>query len=231
MKDTWLPLYEEFKQRFMNEINDFEVHETSKAIIWRHSSSFAEITAKKDCLVIAFASDTLHDDWQPSKTLQTSKHRMVHYFEVVDNTNFDVLVERLVKAYHLTKSNRPRKNKEVIEYKNVDEYINLFDKEIKEILLKTRDTIHQAAPEAIEKISWQMPTFYFHENVIHFAVGKHHLGIYPGASGVANFLDKLVDYKTSKGAIQFPFNKEIPYALIAEITRFRMQEIKEQRGL
>ena len=92
------------------------------------------------------------------------------------------------------------------------------------VLSKIRKTIRKAAPKALEKIAWSMPTFWQGENLIHFAVHKKHVGIYPGDLGRIPFTEKLSAYKTSKGAIQFPLDKPIDYELIAEITRFRVKE-------
>lgn len=111
-------------------------------------------------------------------------------------------------------------------YATIDEYIALFPSEIQETLQKLRKTIKEAAPEAKEKISWQMPTFDYFGNLVHFAAQSKHIGLYPGASGVENFQEKLTEYKTSKGAIQFPMSKPIPYALVTEIVRFRAAENK-----
>ena len=107
----------------------------------------------------------------------------------------------------------------------IDEYIAQYDGEIREILEQTRTAIHAAAPEAVEKISWQMPTFWQKENLIHFAANKSHLGIYPGGEAIAVFSEKLKDYKTSKGAVQFPYHQPIPYELIAEIVKWRLGQL------
>jgi uncharacterized protein YdhG (YjbR/CyaY superfamily) len=73
-------------------------------------------------------------------------------------------------------------------------------------------------------MSWQMPTFWQGENLVHFAAQKSHIGLYPGESGVRVFADRLTGYKTSKGAIRFQLSEPIPYDLIEEITRFRVRE-------
>jgi uncharacterized protein YdhG (YjbR/CyaY superfamily) len=109
------------------------------------------------------------------------------------------------------------------EYTTIDQYIALYDGDVKKRLTALRKTIHKAAPDAIEKISWSMPTFWQGENLIHFAAAKHHIGIYPGAEGVEAFLGELEDYKTSKGAIQLPNDKPLPLDLVARITRFRVE--------
>ena len=69
-----------------------------------------------------------------------------------------------------------------------------------------------------------MPTFWQSENLIHFAAYKKHVGIYPGGEAIPVFAQRLTGYKTSKGAIQFPLDKPIDHALIADITRWRVAQ-------
>lgn len=107
---------------------------------------------------------------------------------------------------------------------DIDQYIAGFSPEIKELLHNIRACIRKAAPEATEKISYGMPTFVHNGLLVHFAVNKNHIGFYPSPSGIEAFKDKLTDWKFSKGAIQFPLNKEIPYHLIEEISAFRYAE-------
>ena len=100
------------------------------------------------------------------------------------------------------------------------DFINLqSDPKIREILEQVYKTIREAIPEAEECISWNMPTFRKGKNIIHFAPAKKHLGIYPGPEAIEAYAHKLKGYKTSKGAIQFPYNKDVPYDLIADIAR------------
>ncbi|OPX89875.1 MAG: hypothetical protein A4E53_01390 [Pelotomaculum sp. PtaB.Bin104] len=229
VRTKWLPLYEQLRGMAVEKLGAFDEHETSNAVLWRHHSTFAEVSAKKDCMVVAFASDVLHDEWEPSKVLQTSKNRVVHYFEVTDCALFPELIKRITQAYILTQSSRARKETaEKPAYTTIDEYIALFPENVRDILEQVRSTIRKAAPDAKEKISWQMPTFWQNENLVHFAAAKNHIGLYPGESGVRVFADKLTGYKTSKGAIQFPLSEPIPYDLIAEITRFRARESAEK---
>jgi len=107
---------------------------------------------------------------------------------------------------------------------SIDEYIAAQTEDIQPILHQVRDTIRLAAPGAIEKIAWQMPTFWQSENLIHFSAQKKHLGIYPGALEHLpdELLKRLATYKTSKGSIQFPYDKPVDYELIADITRWRV---------
>ena len=110
-------------------------------------------------------------------------------------------------------------------YQTVDEYIDLFPEEVQQKLQGLRNVIRNALPEeAQETISWQMPTFVYHGNLVHFAAHKKHIGFYPGANGMELFREQLADYVTSKGAVQFPFEKQIPYEIIEEIVKFRVLE-------
>lgn len=112
--------------------------------------------------------------------------------------------------------------------KNIDEYIAGFPQDVQEILEKTRATIRAAAPEAKEKISYGMPAFTLHGNLVYFAAFKSHIGFYPIPSGIEQFKKELSVYKQGKGSIQFPLDEPIPYELIGRIVKFRAQENLEK---
>jgi predicted N-acetyltransferase YhbS/uncharacterized protein YdhG (YjbR/CyaY superfamily) len=114
-------------------------------------------------------------------------------------------------------------NAKLAEPMDIDEYIAAQSSEAQPILQAIRETIRVNAPEAIEKISYQMPTFWQGGNLIHFAVQKKHIGVYPGGEAVVVFADRLAEYKTSKGAIQFPLNKPIDRQLIADIVKWGIE--------
>ena len=114
----------------------------------------------------------------------------------------------------------------MVNFNTIDEYNEQFPDEIKEKLTEIRNTIKEMAPDAIEKISYQMPTFYYYGNLVHFAVSKNHYGFYPTASGIENFKEDLKQFKYSKGAIQFPKDAPLPIDLIKKIVQFRLIENK-----
>ena len=116
-----------------------------------------------------------------------------------------------------------------VTFTTIDEYITLFPPEIRERLQTMRETIRSAAPDASEKISWSMPTFYLNGNLVYFAAFKKHIGFFPGADGIEAFKDKMTQYSVSKGGVQFPFDKPLPLELIAEIVRFRVAQ-NEMKG-
>ena len=113
-------------------------------------------------------------------------------------------------------------------YDSVDAYIAAFPQNIQETLQKIRQVIHETAPDATEAIKYGMPTFVLHGNLVHFAAQKKHFGFYPAPSGIENFQTELAEYQCSKGAIQFPMDKPIPYETIRKITLFRVQENLEK---
>lgn len=104
--------------------------------------------------------------------------------------------------------------------KTIDDYISMQSEEFWPLLNQVRDTIREALPYAEERISWSMPTYWNKQNIIHFAAFKKHIGLYPGDKAVDHFSEKLTEYKTSKGAAQFPYSKPLPLELITEIAKW-----------
>ncbi|GHU52490.1 hypothetical protein AGMMS49975_08390 [Clostridia bacterium] len=107
--------------------------------------------------------------------------------------------------FTLDKSESDAFNKKCSAPMNIDEYIETQPIYYQSFLRRVRGVIHTAVPDSIEKISYQMPTFWHGQNLIHFAAFKKHIGIYPGAEAMAHFTPRLCHYKTSKGAVQFPY--------------------------
>jgi len=113
----------------------------------------------------------------------------------------------------------------------IDEYINQFDGEKKEYLIKVRQLIAGLVPpDADETISYQMPTFRYKGNIIHFAMNKNHLGLYPGPAAIEHFITELKNFKTTKGAIQIPLDQRIPTQIITDIVTFNIDTLKDKQG-
>lgn len=107
----------------------------------------------------------------------------------------------------------------------VDLYIEQFEGEVKNKLVLIRNIIKELAPNATERICLKMPTYDLNGKwLIHFAGFNKHIGFYPQPEDIITFSDKLKDYKTSKGTIQFPLNKSLPLELIREIVVYRVNE-------
>jgi uncharacterized protein YdhG (YjbR/CyaY superfamily) len=107
---------------------------------------------------------------------------------------------------------------EISQAKTIDEFIAEYPNDIQTILQQIRETIHKTVPDAKEKISYGIPTFTFHGNLVHFSAYEKHIGFYPGAAPIAEFKDKLKEYETSKGTVRFPIDKPIPLDLIKQMT-------------
>jgi uncharacterized protein YdhG (YjbR/CyaY superfamily) len=120
--------------------------------------------------------------------------------------------------------------KEQIKFKTIDEYISTFPQEVQPTLAELRKIISKAAPKAQERINYNMPTFYLNGNLVHFAAYKNHIGFYPTPSGIENFEEDLKNYKSSKGAVQFPIDKPLPKRLITKIVKFRVEENLSKEG-
>jgi len=108
--------------------------------------------------------------------------------------------------------------------KSIDEYIANCPEEVQKKLEDLRATIRASAPDATEKISYQMPTFYLKGNLVHFAALKNHIGFYPTPSGVDAFIKETAKYASTKGAIQFPLDEPLPLKLVSKIVKFRVKE-------
>lgn len=112
--------------------------------------------------------------------------------------------------------------------KDTDEYIAGFPASVQELLQTVRTTIKSNAPQAVEVISYGMPAFKLHGMLAYFAAYTHHIGFYPGASGIAACKEDLSGFKNAKGTVQFPFDKPIPVDLIAKMIQYRVIENTEK---
>lgn len=109
-------------------------------------------------------------------------------------------------------------------FHSIDEYIATFPQNVQEILQELRSVIKDSAPDAEEKISYQMPTFFLKGNLVHFAAYKNHIGFYPAPSGIEKFKLELSKYEGAKGSVKFPIEQPLPLDLIKKIVEFRVLE-------
>jgi uncharacterized protein YdhG (YjbR/CyaY superfamily) len=108
--------------------------------------------------------------------------------------------------------------------KSIDEYIAAFCPEVQAILERVRLTISNAAPDAQETISYQIPTFILSGALVHFAAFKHHIGFYPPVKGDARLEKAISKYAGEKGNLRFPLGQPIPYGLIERIVKLRVKQ-------
>jgi uncharacterized protein YdhG (YjbR/CyaY superfamily) len=107
--------------------------------------------------------------------------------------------------------------------RNIDEYIASFSPEVQAILERIRLTIRNAAPDAQETISYNMPTFALNGVLVHFAAFKKHIGFYPPVRGDAKLEKAASTYAGEKGNLRFPLDQPIPYGLIERLVQFRVK--------
>ena len=111
-----------------------------------------------------------------------------------------------------------------VKFITVDEYFSALPTDTRSILDEVRRTIKQAAPQAKELISYSMPAFKLNGVLVYYAAQKNHIGFYPTSTPIEVFKNELAFYKWSKGAIQFPIDKPMPFDLISKIVKFRVQQ-------
>ena len=107
---------------------------------------------------------------------------------------------------------------------SIDEYIAACPKNVQKMLKELMKTIKAAAPDAEEKISYQIPTFYLKGNLVHFGAFKDHISFFPTSSGIQAFKKELSISKGAKGTVQFPLDKPMPLKLVSRIVKFRVAE-------
>lgn len=114
-----------------------------------------------------------------------------------------------------------------ITYASVDDYIAQFAPEVQDILRSIRQLIRETAPEAVEKIAYDMPAYALHGSLVYFAAFKKHIGFYPASSGLGDLVDEVAPYRTGKGTLQFPLGESIPYALLRRLVAYRAAQNTE----
>jgi len=115
------------------------------------------------------------------------------------------------------------------KFKTIEEYIESFPQNVQSVLEELRATVQEAAPEVVESISYDMPTFKLNgERLVYFSAWKNHIGLYSIPRGNESFRKELSPYEGEKGSLRFPLEKPIPYDLVKKIVMFRMKEIQDE---
>ncbi len=107
---------------------------------------------------------------------------------------------------------------------DIDGYISQFPDDVRAVLQKVRETIRNAAPDAKEVISYQMPAFKQHGILVYFAAWKQHIGMYPPISGDQALEKAVARYAGPKGNLQFPLAEPMPLNLIERIVKQRVKQ-------
>jgi uncharacterized protein YdhG (YjbR/CyaY superfamily) len=106
----------------------------------------------------------------------------------------------------------------------IDGYIARFPPEVRATLERVRRTVHEAAPNAEETISYRIPAFTLHGILVYFAAFKGHIGLFPPVAGDARLEKAIARYAGPKGNLRFPLDEPIPYGLIARVVKLRVKQ-------
>ena len=107
-----------------------------------------------------------------------------------------------------------------VKPQNIDDYIACQEETVQSVLKEVREILRNALPDAEERISWSMPTYWKGRNIIHFAASKKHLGLYPGSEATEVFAGELSGFSVSKGTIRIPYDQPLPKDLIERIAKW-----------
>jgi uncharacterized protein YdhG (YjbR/CyaY superfamily) len=98
---------------------------------------------------------------------------------------------------------------------NFEQYLQTQPTEYHSWIETINDFININYPECIFSLSYQIPTYHLGKKfMIHFAVYKNHIGLYPGPKTLLMHHNLLSGYRSSKGAIQVPKVSPLPFELI-----------------
>ncbi len=110
------------------------------------------------------------------------------------------------------------------EIQSVDQYIGSFPEVIQKRLEEVRAVIKSVAPLAKEGISYGMPAYKFHGQLIYFSGFKNHIGLYPMSDQMVEAIPEVAKFRTSKGTAQFKHDQSLPLELVKKMVKFRLEE-------
>ena len=118
------------------------------------------------------------------------------------------------------------------QYATIDDYIAALPTNVQSVVDSIRQTVKKVAPDSVEAISYQMPSFKWKgKYLIHFGAWKNHIGMYPIPAGTPEFQHDVAPYAAGKGTVRFPLRTPIPHDIVRAMVTFRMKEISAQEGL
>jgi uncharacterized protein YdhG (YjbR/CyaY superfamily) len=110
----------------------------------------------------------------------------------------------------------------------VDQYITKFPNAIKEKLEQVRSIIKSEAPQLTEGLKWGNLA-YSNDTIMFILAGyKNHIGLHVTKTTITVLKDKLTDFETTAGSVQFPVDKPIPAGLVKEILQCRIKEYEKK---
>lgn len=113
----------------------------------------------------------------------------------------------------------------------VETYLAALPEDSRATLENLRQTVKSLVPDAVEVLSYGMPTFKYRGHpLVYYAAWKNHCSYYPLTQAVGEACgEDLKGYETEKGTLRFPIGHQFPDALVGKIVEARMQEIDEKK--
>jgi uncharacterized protein YdhG (YjbR/CyaY superfamily) len=103
------------------------------------------------------------------------------------------------------------------KFSSIDEYVASFPEDVQIVLENVRAIMRKVMPEAIETISYDMPTFVDGKHRVYFAGWKKHVALYAVPLFAGDLEERVASYRSAKDTVQFPYKQPIPYDLVEEI--------------
>lgn len=118
-------------------------------------------------------------------------------------------------------------------WRSVDDYIAAAPKRIQPQLKAIRAAIREVAPNAAESISYRIPYYSYKGRLVWFGLYKAHIGLYLRPPVIEEHNSELSGYETTKSAVRFRLDRDVPVPLIKKLVRARMKrnEAEEQHSL
>jgi uncharacterized protein YdhG (YjbR/CyaY superfamily) len=108
----------------------------------------------------------------------------------------------------------------------IDEYLDGFDGQARELLEQLRALSRESVPAASEEIKWGAPAWVHPSGTILFMVSGHakHANIVFTPSTREAFDADLAGFATGKGSVKLPYGRPVPGDLLRRMIAFRVRE-------
>ncbi|MCA9346745.1 DUF1801 domain-containing protein [Candidatus Saccharibacteria bacterium] len=108
------------------------------------------------------------------------------------------------------------------KFNSVDEYLSTFSGEVLDKLNEIRALIKSEAPNAEERISYNIPAYFVGKKpVIYFAGYPKHVSLYPVQGNEQRRI--MNEYLSGKATVKFPIDKDLPIDLIKIFIDLRLR--------
>jgi uncharacterized protein YdhG (YjbR/CyaY superfamily) len=111
---------------------------------------------------------------------------------------------------------------------SVDAYLATLPAEQRAALERLRGQVARLVPDAIETISYGMPTFKLGDRALLWYAGwKAHCSVYPLTDSFsAAHMDALKGYRRTRGSLHFTPDNPLPESLLAELVSARLADLQ-----